>query len=61
MANTALRGTRDASERAHRPVEGNSARLEGRCQDPYEWVPLEAIEKSFLPLQRRDPSKEANG
>ena len=59
MANYALQGTKGAYESARRPGEGNWVWIEGYCQDPNQWMPLEAFEEAFLPDMWRDPPRQA--
>ncbi|MDI7277008.1 MAG: Gfo/Idh/MocA family oxidoreductase [Anaerolineae bacterium] len=59
MTNYTLQGTRGAYESARRPGEGNWVWVEGYCQDPNKWLPLEAFEAEFLPEFWRHPPPEA--
>jgi predicted dehydrogenase len=59
MANYTLQGTKGAYESARRPGECHWVWLEDFCDDPNEWLALDALEDQFLPAAWRDPPREA--
>ncbi len=59
MTNYTLQGTKGAYESARRSGEGNWVWIEGRCEDPNEWVPLERFADEYLPEPWRHPPAEA--
>lgn len=59
MTNYTLQGTKGAYESARRPGEGNWIWLADLADDPNRWMPLESLEKEFLPDIWRNPPEAA--